>query len=201
MVTSLAACVVTCQTGDVIHEFPCGTRPLDFAATLRARRESEPYEFLRMPGDLDDWLSQSGLRSGGALATGGDFADAIELREAVYTLAWHRMHGEPLPPAPLAVVNAAAAVAPVAPRLDADGVVREGSVAACLADLAREAVDLFGGPDVGLLRECSRPECTQVYLDRSRGHRREWCSMQSCGNRAKAAAYRARRREAASEVS
>nr|WP_272925142.1 CGNR zinc finger domain-containing protein [Streptomyces sp. SID8377] len=48
-----------------------------------------------------------------------------------------------------------------------------------------------------MLRECARPECTQVYLDHSRGRRREWCAMRTCGNRVKAAAFRARHRTTA----
>lgn len=47
------------------------------------------------------------------------------------------------------------------------------------------------------LKECGRTDCTRVYLDRSRGARRAWCGMEECGNRVKAAAYRARRRTSA----
>lgn len=46
------------------------------------------------------------------------------------------------------------------------------------------------------LKECGRPGCTRLYLDRSRGARRTWCGMEACGNRVKAAAYRARRQAA-----
>lgn len=46
-----------------------------------------------------------------------------------------------------------------------------------------------------LLKECGNPECTRIYIDRSRGMRRQWCGMESCGNRIKAAAYCARKRE------
>jgi predicted RNA-binding Zn ribbon-like protein len=74
---------------------------------------------------------------------------------------------------------------------------RSGTVDEGLASLAREAVAILGGEEAGLLRECGRPECTQVYLDRSRGHRREWCSMKTCGNRVKASAFRERQRAAA----
>jgi predicted RNA-binding Zn ribbon-like protein len=63
-----------------------------------------------------------------------------------------------------------------------------------LSSIARVAVEILGGPDADLLKECGRPECTQVYLDRSRGSRREWCAMETCGNKMKAAAYRARKR-------
>jgi len=47
---------------------------------------------------------------------------------------------------------------------------------------------------VDLLKECGRPECTQVYVDSSRGFRREWCAMATCGNKMNAPAHRARLR-------
>ncbi|WP_259471139.1 CGNR zinc finger domain-containing protein [Streptomyces sp. ZS0098] len=40
-------------------------------------------------------------------------------------------------------------------------------------------MEVLGVAEVDLLRECSRPECTQTYLDRSRGRRREWCAMET----------------------
>jgi hypothetical protein len=50
-----------------------------------------------------------------------------------------------------------------------------GAAAQGLVTLAREADEIVGGEDAALLRECGRLECTQVYLDRSRGYRRQWC--------------------------
>lgn len=52
----------------------------------------------------------------------------------------------------------------------------------------------LSGPDVPLFKECGNPECSQIFVDRSRGARREWCAMDPCGNKIKAAAYRARKR-------
>jgi hypothetical protein len=49
---------------------------------------------------------------------------------------------------------------------------------------------------LALLKECDNPECTRTYIDRSRGMRRQWCGMDSCGNKIKAAAYRARKKTA-----
>ena len=178
------------------HEFPCGTRVLDFVATLRARREEQPYEFLTDAESLDAWWLEAGVRTSGRPSDDADLAASVELREALYTVFWHRLNDLSVPEGALAIVNERAQEAPVSPALTARGVVRDGDPAACLADLAREAIEIVGGGDGALLRECSRPECTTIYLDRSRGHRREWCSMQSCGNRAKAAAYRARVRSA-----
>ena len=63
-----------------------------------------------------------------------------------------------------------------------------------LSAVARDAINILGGPEAELLKECSRPGCTQTYLDASRGGRREWGAMETCGNKMKAAAYRARKR-------
>ncbi|WP_256862954.1 CGNR zinc finger domain-containing protein [Microbispora sp. GKU 823] len=44
------------------------------------------------------------------------------------------------------------------------------------------------------VRECARPECTRLFVDRSRGGTRHWCGMEECGNRVKAANYRYRKK-------
>lgn len=36
------------------------------------------------------------------------------------------------------------------------------------------------------LRACANPQCERFLLDRSRSNRARWCSMATCGNRAKA---------------
>jgi predicted RNA-binding Zn ribbon-like protein len=41
-------------------------------------------------------------------------------------------------------------------------------------------------------RVCRDPGCTAVFFDRSRNRSGKWCSMASCGNRAKVRAFRAR---------
>ncbi|MFD7989759.1 CGNR zinc finger domain-containing protein [Kitasatospora indigofera] len=181
----------------MMHAFPCGTLPLDFVGTLRARRNAVPTEKLATPGGLDAWFVEAGMVDA---APGADLTDldiAVDLRESIYSLVAARLAGEPLPPRAVAEVNRHAAGLPVALRLHADGATRTGTVAQGLAALARETVEIIGGDEAALLRECARPECAQVYLDRSRGHRREWCAMRTCGNRVKAAGYRARRHSAA----
>ncbi|MEU6840413.1 ABATE domain-containing protein [Streptomyces sp. NPDC046716] len=174
------------------HAFPCGTLPLDFVGTLRARRNDLPMEKLATPELLDDWFMESGMLDLAPGASEVDLTLAVDLRESIYSLVAARLHDEPLPQDAVAELNLQASGMPVTLRLGPDGATRTGSVGQGLAALAREAVEILGGDDGALLRECARPECTQVYLDRSRGHRREWCAMRTCGNRVKAAAYRAR---------
>lgn len=183
---------VTGQYGDVNHAFPCGTLPLDFVGTLRARRNAVPMEKLASPELLDAWFVESEMLDTAPDADEADLEVALELRESIYALIAARLTGEQFPAAAVEVVNRQAAGLAVRLQLGPDGTSRTGSASQGLASLAREAVEILGGDEEALLRECSRPECTQVYLDRSRGHRREWCAMRTCGNRVKAAAYRAR---------
>ncbi|MFF4749265.1 CGNR zinc finger domain-containing protein [Streptomyces sp. NPDC002514] len=178
------------------HAFPCGTLPLDFVGTLRARRNAAPLEKLASPELLDDWFVEAGMLDLAPGAGEADLAIAVELRESIYSLVAARLDGRPLPAEAVAELNLQASGLPVTLRLGPDGLTRTGSVSQGLAALAREAVEILGGDEEALLRECARPECTQVYLDRSRGHRREWCAMRTCGNRVKAAAYRARQHTA-----
>jgi predicted RNA-binding Zn ribbon-like protein len=178
------------------HAFPCGTLALDFLGTLRARRNPAPAEKLGTPELLDAWFTESGMLDSAPGTDEADLGAALELRESVYSLVEARLAGRSLDAfaEAVTVLNRHAERAPVVVELGADGVRRSGTAAHGLATIAREAVEILGGEDAALLRECGRPECTQVYLDRSRGHRREWCAMRTCGNRVKVSAYRSRHR-------
>jgi len=46
--------------------------------------------------------------------------------------------------------------------------------------------------DFSHVKACEGPACTLLFADHTRGHRRRWCSMAQCGNRAKQAAHRHR---------
>lgn len=61
-----------------------------------------------------------------------------------------------------------------------------------LQPIAGAIADLVCHADFRLIRACEGSACTLVFLDRTKAHARRWCSMAVCGNRAKAAAYRAR---------
>jgi predicted RNA-binding Zn ribbon-like protein len=56
--------------------------------------------------------------------------------------------------------------------------------------LARVVVD----EDFTHVKACEGSGCTLMFADHTRGHARRWCSMGVCGNRAKVAAHRNRRR-------
>jgi predicted RNA-binding Zn ribbon-like protein len=46
--------------------------------------------------------------------------------------------------------------------------------------------------DFSNVKACEGPACTLLFADHTRGHRRRWCSMAICGNRAKQSAHRHR---------
>jgi predicted RNA-binding Zn ribbon-like protein len=60
--------------------------------------------------------------------------------------------------------------------------------------LARSAADLLVSDEADRVRECAAPSCSWLFLDRSRNHRRKWCDMAVCGNRAKARRHYRRHR-------
>lgn len=69
-----------------------------------------------------------------------------------------------------------------------------GSADALLALLASEVAALITNEDPSLLKQCTGTGCTLWFLDRSKAHRRVFCSATACGNRAKVAAFRERLR-------
>lgn len=74
-------------------------------------------------------------------------------------------------------------------RHDGDPV--DGALARLAESLAREVSQ--GHPE--RLRVCANDECRYVFNDTSRTGKRKWCDMSTCGNRAKVARHRARKRE------
>lgn len=69
------------------------------------------------------------------------------------------------------------------------------SVDELLAVLGSAIGDLVTQEDPSLLKSCSGDGCTLWFLDRTKAHRRMFCSAAGCGNRAKVAAFRERQRE------
>lgn len=63
---------------------------------------------------------------------------------------------------------------------------------ALLFPVARAMADLICEDDFTQVKACQGHNCTLMFVDRTRGHARRWCSMAVCGNRAKQAAHRER---------
>ncbi|HEY5255829.1 MAG TPA: ABATE domain-containing protein [Acidobacteriaceae bacterium] len=65
-----------------------------------------------------------------------------------------------------------------------------------LGPLIESAAELLANGDLSMIKHCENSECVLWFYDRTRAHRRRWCSMASCGTRSKVAAFRQRGQEA-----
>ena len=178
-----------------MFEFVADRPVLDFVATV-AERTTVREEKLGNPADLADWVTQSGILDHPPTITTRQLERAKQLREALFGLLSALIDGSEPPPTDRDLVNVAASRPGPTLQLSSNGEVsRHGDIDAVLAVLAQDCVDLFDSADRQALRWCADSSCTRPFIDRSRGHRRRWCGMKGCGDRAKAAAYRARQRE------
>jgi predicted RNA-binding Zn ribbon-like protein len=66
------------------------------------------------------------------------------------------------------------------------------TVEAFLAPVAEAVATLLADGEFDLVRHCEGHDCVMWFYDRTKGHRRRWCTSTGCGNRAKVAAFRAR---------
>jgi predicted RNA-binding Zn ribbon-like protein len=185
--------VRTAETSE--FRFGLGHPVLEFVATL-ARRRDDPQERLQIPADLDEWLALSGLAAD-AHCDERLLVDARELREAIYRLLDAARGHTRLPSSSIELVNRWSRDPTSAPQIDAARrVTRVGPnpARAALTQLAIAAIELAAGPELDRITNCADPTCSLMFIDHSRPGRRRWCSMDRCGNRAKTAGYRRRRR-------
>jgi len=68
-----------------------------------------------------------------------------------------------------------------------------------IAPIALEIARLVTQEDPSLVKACGGADCTLWFLDRTKAHRRVFCSASACGNRAKVAAFRRRAQRATTQ--
>jgi len=190
-----------------------GALSLDFVNSLDWRGREQPIETLHHYTDLLRFSLASGaLDAGQAHAllawairhpkrSARALERAKETRETI-ALLWQAVSKD-LPPPP-AVLR----------RLEKDA--REAAAARVLTPVAGGAKWQWaeGDPDPELprwaaaldaarvltmddrapIRECEGAQCGWFFLDESRNRKRRWCSMEACGNRAKARRFYRRKR-------
>lgn len=173
-----------------------GRRCLDFVGTMKHRHSSRE-ELLTAPKLLSDWAVQAELVDVAVDVSDDELVTAIELREAIYRTVLARLEGRRPHVADVDLLNKRARGPQLTPRLLRTGAVRrEGTTSQLLASLAVDLLDLLAGTDIENVKRCAGPNCTRLYLDASRAKSRQWCGMDTCGNRAKVHAFRARQRAA-----
>jgi predicted RNA-binding Zn ribbon-like protein len=174
-----------------------GGRPvLDLVGTLSDRGGAD-VERLGTWADLEAWVHGCGLRVDDLAGGDDDLPRVRALREALHGVVRAGLAGVRPGEADRTAVNAAAAGTGLVPRLGDAGEVRwTGGLDGLLTALARDGLDLVSSGALSTVRQCADEHCTRLFVDSSRGGRRRWCAMMGCGDRAKAAAYRRRHRQA-----
>jgi predicted RNA-binding Zn ribbon-like protein len=177
-------------------KFRSGRLALDLPASLSARLKAEPRELLETPHDLGRWLVAAGLAARAPEPTVEELTQARELREALYRLAVACVRQEGFAAGDRAILNRWAAEPPPAPQLGPEGLLwTRSGVRTLLAAVARDGVELLGGPQAERIRKCAQDGCALLFVDTSRSGQRRWCSMSGCGNKAKVAEFRRRQRD------
>jgi len=190
-------------------EMIAGNVSLDFINTLDDRPSGEPKELLKNYDDLATFGEETGILTPAQLddlvAKARVMPDDAEkaarqarnLREALHGIFSAFMNKKAAPQQALDMLNASIHNAAMHSRL----IQREtasgqrvcewrlddltSTFNAMLWPIVRAAADLLSSSDLALVRACSSPTCQWFFLDTSKNHRRRWCDMKSCGNRAK----------------
>lgn len=182
-----------------------GNLALDLLNTGRASAGVDG-DLIQSPEDLIAWLRASGLAADGTTRPLREphsarilLTETRRLRDDVARIVRSHSLAEPPPPHAVYGVNRVLAAGRVSASLivDEDGArLTESdagdSLLATLAPVARAAAQLVIETDPDRLRRCASEACGRWFCDTSKGGRRKWCSMATCGNRAKAAAHRNR---------
>ncbi len=180
-----------------------------FVNTVAWRLHSPVEERLPEASALLEWLGAAGLTDKPHVARlKSDFAGhpdqakdfhrrAVELREAIYQLLRPQRSAKKLPRKALKVLNAVLNENTSNLRLARQGttlVWHFVGVAELLRPIAWSAADLLMGSRAGRIHQCEDDRgCGWLFVDESRAQNRRWCSMEECGNRAKAQRHYGRR--------
>jgi len=180
--------------------FRAGNLALDFVNTVGNRlSETEKRNYFRATEDVMRWAKEAGLSlpkkngaNGKEIARAKDLDEMLAFRETVYRIFLNQVSHKPASPKDLRGLNdvllkhrSRMYLSPAhgayqwstKPISDFDWIVEE---------VAESAATLLTSPELERLRVCEDEHCGWFFLDRSRNLPRRWCSMEDCGNRAKA---------------
>lgn len=165
-----------------------------------ARDDGVAIDFWTSADDVLAWLSTQNIAAQGGVDHQELLAQAHALRTLARRLIMRRQEGKDDRDADIASLNRYLHASVSAPHLERNDeghlkLTRNASgatVAALLGPLAEAVAQLLVEGDFALVRQCEHPDCILWFYDRTKSHKRRWCSMAVCGNRYKAAQFRKR---------
>ena len=191
---------------------------LDFVNTLDDRFSAEPKELLPHYVDLARFGEDTGTLTDLQVdrlmtrsmqqpdAAKRALASAIQLREAISEIFYALVRNKPVPTASFVILNQHVQEAaqhlvlmPGKRHFEWKFVSDPYDLFGPLWPIARDAAELLASERVEFVRACASKTCEWLFLDESKNHRRRWCDMTKCGNRAKVKRfYTRKKREAVS---
>lgn len=197
--------MATTKTGSQLKS-EAGRLCLDFANTLDWHASEHPVEKLNTYADLVSWAHQIGLfdeeaarRLVNRAGQQPQLADATldkarAWREALYAVFVAVAHGSTPQQADIDIINAALAQMLSRSRLVKsdtgfawDWAGGEDDLDQMLWWVLQSAAEVMTSDDLQRVGQCADDRgCGYLFLDTSKNHTRQWCSMRGCGNRAKA---------------
>lgn len=184
-----------------------GARPSVDLVNTRRERWRRSVETLVTPGDLALWLVHAGLADEVLEVAPSVVEEARALREAIDACLTAVVKERPVPESALTLIDDWLVHAGERPQLVLDaatGLPRLTERAAAdsprrmLGTIALDAARMLGtAEERARIRICASETCSARFYDRSPAGRRRWCSMQTCGNAAKARRHRARAKASA----
>jgi predicted RNA-binding Zn ribbon-like protein len=150
------------------------------------------------PRALVAWLEEQELAPPGIRATRADVARAAALREALRSMlvAHNASPAANAPEGACRALDDAAQRARLRPRFTDDGgaslVPEAGGVSGALGRLVAIVHDSIAQGTWSRLKACREHDCEWAFYDHTKNRSGAWCSMQACGNRAKARTFRQR---------
>lgn len=182
---------MTATTVWVDEHFVGGDVALDFANTVYRRRPEPGPDLFTGTDALTAWLTRTQLLpDGGPTATEEMLEDARELRAQLWLVFDAQKDDHRIPSHAFAGLLDTARRSVTGLTIHADGSAAADDAGGALALVALSAIRILLEPRQDV-RACDR--CGWFFIDSSRGRRRRWCSMKTCGNQAKAARYRSSR--------
>jgi predicted RNA-binding Zn ribbon-like protein len=189
-----------------MYDFDAGDLSLDFANTINWHGSPHPEEMLPNFSSLIDWGEQAQLITADQASQLTAYAvsqpdeasrlhqQAIQLREAIYHIFSKNYAGEPIDPADLRLLNTMVRQALAHRQVTAstgafqwEWLPEVQGVDRILWPVAFSAAHLLTSENALRVRECEDDRgCGYLFIDQTKNHSRRWCSMDSCGNRAKA---------------
>ena len=197
-------------------DLDAGALSLDFANTVEWHASDQPDEYLNSYADLIAWAEAAEIVSEDRAdqlrhmaekrpeEAGVVFDRAIQLRETIYRIFADYSGQGGFHADDLALLNEALSesMSHLQVAASAEGFAwgwteSPESLDEMLWPVVRSAGELLTSEKLDRVSQCSDDRgCGYLFVDTSRNHSRRWCSMESCGNRAKAQRHYKRQQEA-----